>query len=969
MLFKLGQRWISETENNLGLGIIVECDQRTVTILFPIADEQRIYAVNSAPLVRILFNVGDIIQHHTGWQSKVLAVDEREDLVVYQVETLEDQRICVIKEIDLAHQISFGKPQDRLFSAQIDRNDHFVLRYQALLHQQDQYLSSLRGLRGVRASLIAHQLHIAKEVGQRVYPRALLADEVGLGKTIEAGMILQQQLFHHKITRALIVVPENLQHQWLVEMLRRFNLNFALFDEERCADFDRPGENEPLNPFASENLIICALDWLVQYPQRVTQLKQAEFDMLIVDEAHHLAWSEQGASSEYQCIEQLTQKIPAVLLLTATPEQLGLASHFARLRLLDPDRFYDFQAFCAEQAQYEPVSQAVESLLSEQALTEEQKQHIASLLTEQDCATLFAQLEQPKEQSQQARQRLIDDLIDRHGTSRVLFRNSRQSVQGFPQRIYHPISLPQPKQYQNAIKVMGLLQQNEEENLFYPEQIFQQLNPDAAWWDFDPRIEWLMDFLKHHRENKVLVICQQANTAIQLEQALREKEGIRCALFHENMSIIERDRASAYFAQQEGGAQVLLSSHIGSEGRNFQFAHHLILFNLPAHPDRLEQCIGRLDRIGQQQDIHIYTLYFDDSAQQRLAQWYHQGLNAFEQTCPTGATLFAKCGEKLEYFLHNTKPTQALEQDFQQFLLSTQQQRQALQQQLEQGRDRLLEIHSYGGIKGQQLAEQIARQDNSQELAQFAYQLFDIIGLEQEDLGENCFTLSTTGNMLIPDFPGIKAETTSFTLQRDLALAREDLEFLTWDHPMMCHGIDLLTSGDIGKASTALLINKHLPTGTLLLELIFVVEVQAPKILQLERFLPPTPIRLLVDKNGNNLAEKVSFNQLNKQLKPMKKQLSHKIVKAVRSDIEQGLEQAKSMVRPYAEQFIEQAKQQCEQVLTQELDRLIALQRVNKNIRTEEIEKLQQIRLQSLQALNQADWRLDSLRVIMSNKE
>ncbi|MDG6895849.1 RNA polymerase-associated protein RapA [Volucribacter amazonae] len=967
MLFKLGQRWISETENNLGLGIIVECNYRTVTILFPIADEQRIYAVDSAPLVRILFNVGDIIQHHTGWQGKVLSVEYSEDLAVYQVENLADHDICLIKEIDLAHQIRFGKPQDRLFSAQIDRNDHFVLRYQSLLHQQAQYQSPLRGLRGIRASLMAHQLHIAKEVGQRIYPRVLLADEVGLGKTIEAGMILQQQLFQSKVTRALIIVPENLQHQWLVEMLRRFNLNFALFDEERCADFDRPEYDEKVNPFASENLIICALDWLIQYPQRVEQLKQAEFDMLIVDEAHHLAWSEQEVSPEYQLIEQLTQQIPAVLLLTATPEQLGLASHFARLRLLDPNRFYDFQAFCTEQAQYQPVSQAVESLLSGQKLTDEQKQHIASLLTEQDCSALFTQLEQQNEQHQQTRQRLIDDLIDRHGTSRVLFRNSRQSVQGFPQRIYHPINFPQPKQYENAIKVMGLLQPNQQDNLFYPEQIFQQLNPEAAWWAFDPRIDWLTDFVKNHRENKILVICQQANTAIQLEQALRQKEGIRCAVFHENMSIIERDRASAYFAQQEEGAQVLLSSHIGSEGRNFQFAHHLILFNLPTHPDRLEQCIGRLDRIGQQQDIHIYTLCFAETAQQHLAQWYHQGLNAFEQTCPTGSTLFAKCGEKLQYFLQNEQAHQP--QAFQQFLQSTQQQRQELQQQLEQGRDRLLEIHSYGGIKGQQLAEQIAQQEHNQELAEFANTLFDIIGLEQEDLDENSFTLSTTGNMLIPDFPGIKTETTGLTLQRSLALAREDLEFLTWDHPIICHGIDLLTSGDIGKASTALLINKNIPTGTLLLELIFIVEVQAPKALQLERFLPPTPIRLLVDKNGNNLAEKVSFTQLNKQLKPLKKQLAHKIIKTIRADIEQGLDKAKQLIQPYAKQLIQQAKQQSEQVLSQELDRLVALQRVNKNIRTEEIEKLQQIRLQSSQALNQADWRLDSLRVIISNKE
>lgn len=119
--------------------------------------------------------------------------------------------------------------------------------------------------------------------------------------------------------------------------------------------------------------------------------------------------------------------------------------------------------------------------------------------------------------------------------------------------------------------------------------------------------------MKNHRDEKILVICKQADTAIQLEQVLREKEAIRSAVFHEKMSIVERDKASAYFAQQEDGAQVLISSSIGSEGRNFQFARRLVLFNLPDNPDLLEQSIGRLDRIGQKHDIEIYVPCFNHS--------------------------------------------------------------------------------------------------------------------------------------------------------------------------------------------------------------------------------------------------------------------------------------------------------------------------------------------------------------------
>lgn len=107
----------------------------------------------------------------------------------------------------------------------------------------------------------------------------------------------------------------------------------------------------------------------------------------------------------------------------------------------------------------------------------------------------------------------------------------------------------------------------------------------------------------------MLVICAKADTALQLEQMLREREAIRAAVFHEGLSIIERDRAAAYFASEEEGAQVLLCSEIGSEGRNFQFASQLVMFDLPFNPDLLEQRIGRLDRIGQMHDIQIMVPY------------------------------------------------------------------------------------------------------------------------------------------------------------------------------------------------------------------------------------------------------------------------------------------------------------------------------------------------------------------------
>lgn len=920
MSFAIGQRWISETENSLGLGMITALDFRSVTLHFPATDETRIYVVAQAPLTRIVLNKGEQLHHQAGWQGEVLDVQEMNDLLFYLVKNAQGEDV-IVNEKELSPIISFSQAKDRLFSSQIDRSEHFALRYQTLLHQQAQFQSPLRGLRGNRAGLIPHQLHIAQEVGNRINPRVLLADEVGLGKTIEAGMILQNQLFAEKVQRVLIIVPETLQHQWLVEMLRRFNLHFSLFDEERCEDF----AEQAINPFSTESLIICALDWLKAHPHRVQQAIEAEFDCLIVDEAHHLAWSENAPSAAYLLVEQLANAIPSVLLLTATPEQLGLESHFARLRLLDPERFYDYQAFLKEQENYQPVADAVQSLLSEKPLSADEKNHISDLLNERDVEPLFKALAcHNDEEKQAARQELIQNLIDRHGTSRILFRNTRQGVKGFPHRVYHQVTI------------------------------------DAT--EVDEKIHWLIDFLKSHRNEKILVICKTAQTAIQLEQILREKEAIRSAVFHERMSIIERDRAAAYFSDAENGAQVLLSSSIGSEGRNFQFACHLVLFDLPENPDLLEQCIGRLDRIGQTRDVQIYVPCLVNSVQQDLARWYHQGLNAFEQTCPIGMALF----EQYETLLKVRSENKA---DFEQLILQTQKQAKALRLALEKGRDRLLELNSNGGEKAQRLAAEIAQTDNSPQLVDFALNLFDIIGVEQDDLGENSIVITPTGTMLVPDFPGLKEEGVTVTFDRQLALAREELEFLTWDHPMIRQGIDLIASGDIGKASMALLVNKQLPAGTLLVELIYMIESQSPKGLQLNRFLPPTPVRLLLDSKGNDLAGQVNFDTLQNKLKALGKDIANKMVKMARPNIEQLIKIGDHKMTEIVQAQIQEACRLADQTLTSELNRLIALKAVNKNIRQAEIDVLEKQRVLSLEELSKASWRLDSLRVIVTNKE
>ncbi|WP_202301247.1 RNA polymerase-associated protein RapA [Dryocola clanedunensis] len=964
MPFTLGQRWISDTESELGLGTVVAIDPRMVTLLFPATGENRLYARNDSPITRVMFNPGDTVTSHEGWQLKVDEVKEENGLLAYVGTRLDTEEAdTLLREVFLDSKLVFSKPQDRLFAGQIDRMDRFALRYRSRVYQSEQYRQPWSGLRGMRTSLIPHQLNIAHDVGRRHAPRVLLADEVGLGKTIEAGMILHQQLLAGSAERVLIVVPETLQHQWLVEMLRRFNLRFALFDDERYAE----AQHDSDNPFETEQLVICSLDFVRRSKQRLEHLCDAEWDLMVVDEAHHLVWSEDAPSREYQAIEQLAERVPGVLLLTATPEQLGMESHFARLRLLDPSRFHDFEQFVEEQQNYRPVADAVALLLAGNPLTNDQLNALSELIGEQDIEPLLQTANSDRDGSQAARQELISMLMDRHGTSRVLFRNTRNGVKGFPKRELHTIRLPLPTQYQTAIKVSGIMAarksvEDRARDMLYPEQIYQEFEGDTGtWWNFDPRVEWLMGYLTSHRSKKVLVICAKAATALQLEQVLREREGIRAAVFHEGMSIIERDRAAAWFAEEDTGAQVLLCSEIGSEGRNFQFASNLVMFDLPFNPDLLEQRIGRLDRIGQAHDIQIHVPYLEKTAQSVLVKWFHEGLDAFEHTCPTGRAIYDNVYTQLIEYLASPENTDG----FDTLIKQCREQHDALKLQLEQGRDRLLEIHSNGGEKSQALAQAISEQDNDTNLVSFALNLFDIVGINQDDRGDNMVVLTPGDHMLVPDFPGLPEDGCTITFERDVALSREDAQFVTWEHPIIRNGLDLILSGDTGSCALSLLKNKALPVGTLLVELVYVVEAKAPKQLQLNRFLPPTPVRMLVDKNGTNLAAQVEFESFNRQLSAVNRHTGSKLVNAVQPDVHAILQLAEEKVEEAAQVLIKAAREEADEKLSAELSRLEALKAVNPNIRDDELEAIESNRLQVLESLAQANWRLDALRLIV----
>jgi ATP-dependent helicase HepA len=976
MVFYPGQRWISDGESDQGLGTVMTVEHRFVSIVFTATGESRQYAIANAPLTRVIFNQGDSIPSHEGWTLTVESIEEIDNLLTYHGKRQDTGEATSLKEVMIDHFIKFNKPHDRLLNGQVDRLDWFRLRKDSLKHQHTQQQSPLMGLSGGRVSLIPHQLYIAEEVGCRFAPRVLLADEVGLGKTIEAGLIIHQQLVTGRAKRILIIVPESLMHQWLVEMLRRFNLHFSIFDSERCQEIKNADEEG--NPFSSEQLVLVNLDFVTKNPEWYEDLISEDWDLMVVDEAHHLNWHQDNPSIEYLCVEQLAQSIPGVLLLTATPDQLGHESHFARLRLLDPDRFFDYQKFTEEESHYTEVANAANALVAKSTLSIEQKATLTKLLKETDISqhldniNLKAETNADIKKQDASREQVLTQLLDRHGTGRILFRNSRNTIKGFPERELHSTPLTLPEAYQDQINEFLLSDTSENlkassqaKHIFTPEIMFS-LNSHENWTDIDPRIDYLIDLLQTLKKEKLLVICAHAQTAIDLEAALRVREGIRAAVFHEGLSIFERDKAAAYFAQDEDSAQCLLCSEIGSEGRNFQFAHHLVLFDLPKNPDLLEQRIGRLDRIGQTQTIRLHVPYFENSAQGLLFNWYQNGLNAFEHTCITGRAIFDIFGEQL-FDLALTEQWQSTAAE--KLIDDSHNKHLTLKADLESGRDKLLELRSSGQGRSHALVKEISALDQQIELPQFMFQVLDVFGISQDDKSDNAIALQPSEHMLCSNFPCLPDDGTTITFNRDTALACEDYHLLTWDHPMVRGAMDLVLSDQTGNSSIGLLKNPALPAGTFFMECIFTIEATAPSHLQLGRYLPTTPIRVLVDKNGSDLADKVSETVLDQQLAPVKKQVALQLVKALKDQVTPLVAKAEAHAKPQVVNIQQKALANMHKTLDAEFQRLTALKTINPSVRQQELDFIEFQQSELSHYIDKAQLKFEAVRLIVVSNQ
>lgn len=808
MNFTPGQRWHSLTEPELGLGLVELVEQRQVVIAYPARGVTRRYSVQNAPLARAQLIQGQRARG-VGADFRIEEVLEEGDLLRYRGEGHE------LIEADLDASIDVATPENRLRTGQVDAPELFDLRHAALSIRHRLLASPARGFLGGRIRLFDHQLSIARDVCERHRARVLLADEVGLGKTIEALLVLHRMLLTGRVESALILVPPALVHQWLAEAYLRFNLILRVMGPDTHGGGTIDPESEDLHEqLLDAQLFICPLGVEVG-----ESFVEAPWDIVIVDEAHHL----RPDSAEFGLVERLASRVDHMILLSATPDRDGEEAHFQRLALLDPARFHDAEAYRNEAAGYRELADTAEKLQRGDTLDDGDRALLRARLGSDDLDGLLATAGEDRE----AQQVLLGRLLDLHGIGRVMFRNVRARIPGFPRRVPQPVELP-----------AGPVERLRREFL---NDIGQDDSFHLTGIDVDPRTRWLGDFLDAHADDKVLVLCA---SRLKVEAfATAVAVGRQVARFHEDMSTIERDRQAAWFLDAEG-PQVVISSAIGAEGRNFQVARHLVLLDLPMSADRLEQAIGRVDRIGQGAQVYIHAVVVAGTPQARLRRWYDEALHVFDRPWHGSPAIEREFGKDLLAALlaPDEAPLEVL-------IERARARNERVVAELESGRDRLLELTSFDLDAARQLQGVIARAEKDTGLETFMVDAFERGGLDVEVIGPRSYALRAGSEYHRP-FPGFHGEEMGVTFDRAIGLEHPERALLTWDHPMVRDTVDGLLDHETGNASIALLPGS---APGLRLEALFVAEPTIDRDLRADRFLPPTPIHVVVDAAGQEV--------------------------------------------------------------------------------------------------------------------
>ncbi|TPW09845.1 MAG: ATP-dependent helicase HepA, partial [Halothiobacillaceae bacterium] len=280
-------------------------------------------------------------------------------------------------------------------------------------------------------------------------------------------------------------------------------------------------------------------------------------------------------------------------------------------------------------------------------------------------------------------------------------------------------------------------------------------------------------------------------------------------------------------------------------------------------------------------------------------------------------------------------------------------------------RDRLLEYNSCRPTEAQRLTAWANEQDNSSTLFDYMELIFDCYGVDTEEHSHHSFILRPSEHLQVA-FPGLPEDGLIITFDRATALANEDMHFITWEHPMVIDSMDMVVSSELGNTALSALKYRKTKPGTLLLEAVYVLEAISGGELQSNRYLPPTPVRVVVDQEGHDHSGDLSHAQLMTALITVDNETAAKVVRSQAQKLRTLVTLSEQLAARHAPQLLAEAQAKSQKSLTEEVNRLIALRALNPNVRDEEIAYFTTQLAALSHAIASAKLRLDALRVIVA---
>ena len=376
----------------------------------------------------------------------------------------------------------------------------------------------------------------------------------------------------------------------------------------------------------------------------------------------------------------------------------------------------------------------------------------------------------------------------------------------------------------------------------------------------------------------------------------------------------------------------------------------------------LEQRIGRLDRIGQQNRIQIHVPYFEDTAQERMFRWYNEALNIFSNISPTAQTLQENHIMALKECLLEDQG-----HDFEMLLELVNNERMVLEDELQNGRDRLLEFNSCRPKVAARIVKALEDQDEQNPLPDFITRFLAATNIDFEEQTDGSLVVRPSDQMLVEGLM-LDEEGMTVAFTREQAQVRENAEYITLEHPFTNSIFEMVHTQSFGNTSVALLKSAAIPQGSLMIEMWFRVEVIAPKILNLAASLPQQLIRVLLNEQGQDLSAKINSAMLHPFVHRLDMNNARQVVKLRREVIEERYKQAEQLAKAQVKDFSEKARKRYNDRLQQEVDRLTYLKEHNPSIRDDELDRLKAQQAQGIELLEHLSLVPDSIRVMVAMK-